>query len=26
MRIVWPFFRDRRIDTYTDLTKRWLVD
>lgn len=20
----WPFFRDRRIDAYTDLTKRWL--
>ncbi len=26
MRVVWPFFRDRRIDSYTDLTKRWLVD
>ncbi len=23
-RIVWPFFRDRRIDSYDDLTKRWL--
>ncbi|NPA54575.1 MAG: carbon-nitrogen hydrolase [Aquificae bacterium] len=23
-RIVWPFFRDRRPDTYHDLTKRWL--
>ncbi len=22
----WPFFRDRRIDAYTDLTKRWSVD
>ena len=19
----WPFFRDRRIDAYNDLTKRW---
>ncbi len=25
-RIVWPFFRDRRIDSYYDLTKRWLED
>ena len=25
-RTVWPFFRDRRIETYTDLTKRWLED
>lgn len=23
-RTVWPFFRDRRIDAYSDLTKRWL--
>jgi N-carbamoylputrescine amidase len=22
-RTVWPFFRDRRIDAYSDLTKRW---
>lgn len=22
-RRIWPFFRDRRIDTYQDLTKRW---
>jgi len=22
-RRIWPFFRDRRIDTYGDLTKRW---
>lgn len=21
----WPFFRDRRIDAYGDLTKRWIV-
>ena len=20
---IWPYFRDRRIDAYTDLTKRW---
>ncbi len=25
-RITWPFFRDRRIDSYGDLTKRWLID
>jgi len=25
-RVVWPFFRDRRIDSYHQLTKRWLVD
>jgi N-carbamoylputrescine amidase len=25
-RITWPFFRDRRIDSYQDLTKRWLTD
>lgn len=25
-RITWPFFRDRRIDSYNDLTKRWLED
>jgi len=24
-RRIWPFFRDRRIDTYSDITKR-LVD
>lgn len=23
VRRIWPFFRDRRIDAYTDLTKRW---
>ncbi len=23
-RIVWPFFRDRRIDSYQDITKRWI--
>ncbi|MEM6911880.1 MAG: carbon-nitrogen hydrolase [Verrucomicrobiota bacterium] len=23
IRQIWPFFRDRRIDTYGDLTKRW---
>ena len=22
-RRIWPFFRDRRIDAYGDLTKRW---
>lgn len=22
----WPFFRDRRIDAFSDLTKRWLED
>jgi len=22
----WPFFRDRRIDAFGDLTKRWLAD
>lgn len=22
-RRIWPFFRDRRIDTYGDITKRW---
>jgi N-carbamoylputrescine amidase len=22
-RRIWPFFRDRRIDTYGDLLKRW---
>lgn len=22
-RTIWPFFRDRRIDAYSDLTKRW---
>jgi N-carbamoylputrescine amidase len=22
-RRIWPFFRDRRIDAYADLTKRW---
>ena len=25
-RITWTFFRDRRIDSYSDLTKRWLKD
>ena len=20
---IWPYFRDRRIDAYEDLTKRW---
>ncbi|HCB70569.1 MAG TPA: carbon-nitrogen hydrolase [Persephonella sp.] len=25
-RITWPFFRDRRIETYHDLSKRWLED
>lgn len=25
-RITWPFFRDRRIDSYNELTKRWLED
>ncbi len=25
-RITWPFFRDRRIDSYQDLTKRWLEE
>ena len=25
-RTVWPFFRDRRIDSYQDITKRWLRD
>jgi N-carbamoylputrescine amidase len=20
----WPFFRDRRIDAYTEITERWL--
>ncbi|GHT17477.1 beta-ureidopropionase [Bacteroidia bacterium] len=23
VRRIWPFFRDRRIDAYNDLTKRW---
>ncbi len=23
-RRIWPFFRDRRIETYSDLTKRWI--
>ena len=22
-RTVWPFFRDRRIDAYDELTSRW---
>nr|WP_306301496.1 nitrilase-related carbon-nitrogen hydrolase [Verrucomicrobium spinosum] len=22
-RRIWPFFRDRRIDSYEDVTKRW---
>jgi len=25
-RVVWPFFRDRRIDSYHGITKRWLDD
>lgn len=25
-RRMWPFFRDRRIDSFSDLTKRYLVD
>jgi len=25
-RTVWPFFRDRRVDTYKDITKVWLKD
>ncbi len=25
-RTVWPFFRDRRVDTYSDLTKIWQQD
>ncbi len=25
-RTAWPFFRDRRIDSYEELTKRWLED
>lgn len=24
-RRIWPFFRDRRIDSYGDITKRWLT-
>jgi len=20
---IWPYFRDRRIDAYDDITKRW---
>ncbi|MCX7739243.1 MAG: carbon-nitrogen hydrolase [Hydrogenothermaceae bacterium] len=24
IRTTWPFFRDRRIDSYGDLTKRWI--
>jgi len=23
VRRIWPFFRDRRIDAFSDLTKRW---
>lgn len=23
-RRIWPFFRDRRIDSYADITKRWI--
>jgi N-carbamoylputrescine amidase len=26
VRQIWPFFRDRRIDAYNGLTKRWLAD
>jgi N-carbamoylputrescine amidase len=22
-RRIWPLFRDRRVDAYADLTKRW---
>ena len=25
-RRIWPFFRDRRIDSYADITKRWRDD
>ncbi|MHB9141176.1 MAG: nitrilase-related carbon-nitrogen hydrolase, partial [Paludibacter sp.] len=24
VRRMWPFFRDRRIDSFGDLTKRWI--
>ncbi len=26
VRCMWPFFRDRRIDSFDNLTKRWLED
>ena len=26
VRRMWPFFRDRRIDSFSDLTKRWLEE
>lgn len=26
VRRIWPFFRDRRIDAFEPLTKRWLID
>ncbi len=26
VRRIWPFFRDRRISSYTDITKRFLLD
>ena len=26
VRRIWPFFRDRRIDAFSDLTKRWRED
>ena len=26
VRRIWPFFRDRRIDAFEDMIKRWLVD
>ena len=26
VRRMWPFFRDRRIDAFGDLTKRWRED
>jgi len=26
VRRMWPFFRDRRVDAFEDLTKRWLED
>jgi len=25
VRRIWPFFRDRRIDAYNDITKRYLL-
>ncbi|MDT8439989.1 MAG: acyltransferase, partial [Wenzhouxiangellaceae bacterium] len=26
VRRIWPFFRDRRIDAYADLSRRWRDD